>query len=141
MTLQRVPVLKKGCPKKPTPVPEKKTEVKGGVLMVMKSSDPGATMADIPYSGGIPSMQTTKLISVKNITKYQMTFLSAFNPSPPAAKCSTIGTPIITLFNLAPGQIKTFAKPSLFTGKIFNTCTNSNGESSLKLSYTYEITQ
>jgi len=134
MNKQRAQALNTICKK------EKQTVKKKGIVNLLKQSDPGATVADTPYLGVIQSLKNAKLLSVTNKTPYNMSFLSKFNPSPSAAKCSVIGTGIKQEFKLLPGQTHNFTNQSLFAGKAFYVCTNSNKEFSLKLEYAYEVT-
>lgn len=122
---------------------EEKTIKKNAVLSLQKQSENSSevTYADIPYFGGISAQQKAKLLKVTNKTPYNMRFLSKFNSSNLAAKCSGTGPGIVQEFQLFPGQSYTFTNETLFAGKWFSVCTNSNKEMSLKLDYEYEVTQ
>jgi len=139
MNNQRAQVLKTNC-KEEKPTVKKQTVKKKSIVSLLKQSDPGATLADIPYLGVVQAAKDAKLLTVTNKTPYYMTFLSKFNPSLSAAKCSVIGAGIAQEFKLLPGQTHKFTNQSLFAGKSFHVCTNSNKEFSLKLDYEYGVT-
>ncbi len=128
---------------KPVAKPPKveKTVIKNDIITLYKKSDPGATFADVPYSGSIKAQKSAKLKKITNNTLYRLDFRSGFNNSLSAAACSTFGTTIKTKFILFPGQSKSFTLEDLAFGKFFYVCTDSNKESSLKLDYEYELTQ